>query len=53
MEIALREAMDKAKTRKKEHEEKNKKAKNPTPEQDDILQRTLEHQKNPLCLISI
>jgi small subunit ribosomal protein S1 len=43
MEIALREAMEKAKTRKKQAEEKAKKAKVNTKEQEDLLQRTLGH----------
>jgi small subunit ribosomal protein S1 len=40
MEIALREAMEKAKSRKQE--DKNRKSKNVSSEQDDILSRTLE-----------
>jgi small subunit ribosomal protein S1 len=42
MEIALREAMDKAKIRKKEHEEKAKRTKSVSKEQEDLLSRTLE-----------
>ncbi len=41
MEIAMREAMERAKDRKRE--EKAKKAKNFSSEQEDILARTLEH----------
>ncbi len=43
MEIALREAMEKAKTRRGRSAEKNKRTKNESREQDDILSRTLEH----------
>ncbi|NMB87779.1 MAG: S1 RNA-binding domain-containing protein [Chloroflexi bacterium] len=43
MEIALREAMEKAKTRKQQQEEKNRKAKAGSKEQDDLLSRTLEN----------
>jgi len=43
MEIALREAMDKAKTRKKEHEEKAKRSKTVSSEQEELLSRTLEN----------
>jgi small subunit ribosomal protein S1 len=43
MEIALREAMEKAKTRKKQAEEKARKAKGTPKEQEDLLQRTLVH----------
>ncbi|MBI9046700.1 MAG: S1 RNA-binding domain-containing protein [Anaerolineaceae bacterium] len=42
MEIALREAMDKAKVKKKELDEKNKKTKSVDKEQEDLLARTLE-----------
>jgi len=41
MEIAIREAMEKAKTRKKEQEEK-KKTKSANVEQEDAFSRTLE-----------
>ena len=43
MEIALREAMEKAKTRRGRSAEKNRRNKNSSREQDDILSRTLEH----------
>ncbi|MGD0709349.1 MAG: S1 RNA-binding domain-containing protein [Anaerolineaceae bacterium] len=42
MEIALRDAMDKAKSRKNEQEEKVKKGKAVSKVQEDILERTLE-----------
>jgi small subunit ribosomal protein S1 len=42
MEIALREAMERAKTKKKQQEEKTRKAKSVSQEQEDILSRTLE-----------
>ncbi len=43
MEIALREAMERAKNRKKEQEEKKRKS--VSPEQEDILERTLENKR--------
>jgi small subunit ribosomal protein S1 len=42
MEIALREAMERAKTKKKAAEEKTRKAKVSSQEQEDLLARTLE-----------
>lgn len=42
MEIAMRDAMEKAKTRKQQAAEKNKKAKAGAREQDNILSRTLD-----------
>jgi ribosomal protein S1 len=42
MEIALREAMERAKTKKKQQEEKTRKAKSGAQEQQDILARTLD-----------
>jgi hypothetical protein len=43
MEIALREAMERAKTKKKLVEEKSRKTKSVSQEQEDLLARTLEH----------
>jgi small subunit ribosomal protein S1 len=43
MEIALREAMEKAKARKRESVEKSKKNKSISKEQEELLSRTLEH----------
>jgi predicted RNA-binding protein with RPS1 domain len=43
MEIVLRQAMEKAKTRKQEDKEKARRAKNVSQEQEDLLTRTLEH----------
>ncbi|GIV66805.1 MAG: S1 RNA-binding domain-containing protein [Chloroflexota bacterium] len=43
MEIALREAMERAKDRKKAEKAKKEKAKNLSAEQEEILARTLEH----------
>ena len=43
MEIALREAMERAKQQKKEQEERSKKNKSTDETQDDILARTLEN----------
>lgn len=45
MEIAIREAMEKAKVRKQE-QEKARKAKNPSTVQEDILSRTLQSKPN-------
>jgi small subunit ribosomal protein S1 len=42
MEIALREAMERAKTRKQQQDDKNKRAKAVSKEHEDILSRTLE-----------
>jgi len=41
MEIAIREAMERAKSRKQAAEDKSRKAKSVSPEQEDILSRTL------------
>ncbi len=43
MEIALREAMERAKTKKKMQEEKSRKTKAVSQEQEELLARTLEH----------
>jgi small subunit ribosomal protein S1 len=43
MEIALREAMERAKTKKKAAEEKSRKTRSVSQEQEDLLARTLEH----------
>ncbi len=43
MEIALREAMERAKTKKKAQEDKSRKTKSVSQEQEDLLARTLEH----------
>ena len=43
MEIALREAMERAKKQKKEQEDRNKKNKSIHEEQDELLARTLEN----------
>ncbi|MCL4562196.1 MAG: S1 RNA-binding domain-containing protein [Chloroflexi bacterium] len=43
MEIALREAMERAKEKKKEQAEKGKRGKSVSKEQEDLLSRTLEH----------
>ncbi len=46
MEIALREAMERAKTKKKAAEEKSRKAKSVSQEQEDLLARTLEQKRS-------
>jgi small subunit ribosomal protein S1 len=43
MEIALREAMERAKTKKKMQEEKSRKTRSVSQEQEELLARTLEH----------
>ena len=43
MEIAIREAMERAKTKKKLQEDKTRKNKSVSQEQEDLLARTLEH----------
>jgi small subunit ribosomal protein S1 len=43
MEFALREAMERAKAKKKEQADKSRRAKNVSKEQEDLLSRTLEH----------
>jgi small subunit ribosomal protein S1 len=43
MEIAIREAMERAKTKKKMQEDKTRKSKSISQEQEDLLTRTLEH----------
>jgi len=43
MEIAIREAMERAKTKKKMAEDKSRKTKAVSQEQEDLLARTLEH----------
>ena len=43
MEIAIREAMERAKTKKKLQEDKTRKSKSISQEQEDLLTRTLEH----------
>ena len=43
MEIAIREAMERAKTKKKLQEDKSRKSKSVNQEQEDLLTRTLEH----------
>jgi small subunit ribosomal protein S1 len=44
--LAIMEAMDKARIRKKDKDEKVKKSKTSSHEQEDLISRTLEHQKN-------
>jgi hypothetical protein len=47
MEVAMREAMDKAKTRKRQNEEKARRAKSgASSEQEEILSRTLGSRPN-------
>jgi small subunit ribosomal protein S1 len=46
MEVALREAMERAKSRKQQQDEKNKRAKSVSKEHEDILSRTLETKSN-------
>jgi predicted RNA-binding protein with RPS1 domain len=43
MEIAIREAMERAKTKKKMADDKSRKTKGVSQEQEDLLARTLEH----------